>query len=496
MFSKTSEHCNSEPSVNTNNEKTGLDRKPELPRKYKILILVLVCMMSFGANFSGVSFGYLKSRIISKLNISNTKYGVLQSSSKLMNTIMPFVAGLYFDASGSAWGVLAVSIIILLGTSMVAISSSINSYGMMVAGRLIYGIGSGAIVSIQQAILAQCFAGGSVSVAIGIQLSTFRLSSFLGTVSVVPFANLTGSITYSFALASGFCALSALLSLVYCLIVKTEKIAQDLPTIKRKGRFKWKKLLYFPAIFWLIMLSQTFLGALWTSFLGFNADLIKVKFNSSDATAAYIASVSQIVPILCPFILGFAMDYFGKRMCFYIGSAILLVISFSLLNYTYIHPLLSMVIFSFSLAIGPIANITALSLILPVDYISTALGLKRSLASIVTALLDLFSGYIQDRTAGKNYDRVLLMFIVLSGLTVVIIAFNISYDRMKLGGILDASKKRRLEHMNEMENGNTNTMHTGYTQNLKKTKKINIISIVVSLIALVLSWVLFIFLNF
>ncbi|OMJ15907.1 Major facilitator superfamily domain-containing protein 1 [Smittium culicis] len=495
MFSKTKD-SSSESSIETNNEKTDLDRKPELPRKYKIIVLVLVCMMSFGSHFSGISFGVLKSKLVKKLGISNTKYGVLQSSNELMNTFMPLVVGLFFDAYGSVWGALAVSTAILLGTSLVAISSSINSYGMMVAGRIIYGIGSGAIVSIQEAILAQWFAGGSVSAAIGIQLSTSRLSSYIGTVSVVPFAEKTGSITYAFALAAGFCALSVFLSLAYCLIVQTEKIAQALPTVKSKGRFQWKKLLYFPAIFWMIMLSQTFLGAIWSSFLGFNADLIRVKFNNTDAIAAYNASVSQIVPILCPFILGFAMDYFGKRMCFYLGSAVLLVISFSLLNYTYAHPLLSMVIFSFSLAIGPISNITALPLILPVDYITTALGLKKCLSNVATVILDLFSGYIQDKTPGKGYNTVLLVFIILTCFVVVVIAFTIVYDRTKLNGILDASKKQRLEHMEEMENNTTNTMHTGYAQNLKKTKTINTISIAISLVAFVFAWVMYIRLNF
>ncbi|PVU95517.1 hypothetical protein BB561_001774 [Smittium simulii] len=133
------------PSPDTQSELSGaeyhgkeLAPKYELPKKYRILVIVLVCMMSFGSQFSGISFNYLKPKIIEKIDISYTKYGVLQSSSKIMNTFMPFVVGIIFDINGSPWSALIISSTSFFGMTLITISSKINSYSIMVIGRIVH----------------------------------------------------------------------------------------------------------------------------------------------------------------------------------------------------------------------------------------------------------------------------------------------------------------------------------------------------------------------
>jgi MFS family permease len=46
---------------------------------------------------------------------------------------------------------------------------------MMVIGRLLYGIGSGTIVTVQVAILSHWFKGKGLAIVVGIQISASRL---------------------------------------------------------------------------------------------------------------------------------------------------------------------------------------------------------------------------------------------------------------------------------------------------------------------------------
>ena len=63
----------------------------------------------------------------------------------------------------------------------------------MVTGRIIYGAGSGVIVTAQESILSHWFGGKSLGLVIGIQIAVSRLSGWAAAASVVPIQNATGN---------------------------------------------------------------------------------------------------------------------------------------------------------------------------------------------------------------------------------------------------------------------------------------------------------------
>ncbi|CAO3673663.1 unnamed protein product [Umbelopsis ramanniana] len=119
------------------------------PWQYKLIALVTALMLPIGSHFSQSAISAMKSTIRTKLAIDNTRYGVLSSSVSIINTIFPIVGGFFIDAFGSAWGTLAVNVFIIIGCLLTAIAAKIQSFGLMIAGRVIFGIGSGLIVTMQ-----------------------------------------------------------------------------------------------------------------------------------------------------------------------------------------------------------------------------------------------------------------------------------------------------------------------------------------------------------
>ncbi|PVU96867.1 hypothetical protein BB559_002238 [Furculomyces boomerangus] len=461
----------------------------------RYIVLVICCLLSFGSHFSGTSLGSLKNILKKELKISNTQYGILQASNELLNTFMPLVSGIVFDIYGSVWGSLVVSTAIFLGTLIVAISASISSFPLMVVGRLIYGAGSGAIVGIQESILAQWFSEGSLSTVIGVQLSTSRLSTYIGTITVVPFGEATNWYGNSFYLSAGLCGFCLLLNVVYSLMItKQNKLvsrSNSAVTINKK-KFEWRQLLRLPLVFWILMFSQMALGSSWSSFLGFNAEMIKIRFKTTDTIAAYKASVSQVVPIILPFVLGIFLDRIGQRLHFYLGSSLLGLLSYILLGFTNAHPMVAMTIFSFSLASGPISNITVLPTILPIKYIGTALGLKKVLTNVGTVILDLLSGYVQDHSKKKDYKNVMVLFVAISIVSSLLIVWMIGIDYTRFDGAMNAPRKRRLEHMKKKNQKENIESVDKMQQEDKKPNVISILSISIIVATFVAAWTLFI----
>lgn len=94
-----------------------------------------------------------------------------------MNTILPVIGGIFIDAFGTIPGALITTLLITSGNILVAISASNKSLYMMICGRILYGIGSGTVVIVQETILSQWFRGRSLAAVVALMLTVSRLVS-------------------------------------------------------------------------------------------------------------------------------------------------------------------------------------------------------------------------------------------------------------------------------------------------------------------------------
>nr|CAG8517109.1 13088_t:CDS:10 [Entrophospora candida] len=271
-------------------EVTGLEK----PWKYKIMALLCALSLAVGSHYAAHTLGALKSTIKKELGITNSEYGIIQSSVSLVNTILPFLGGVFIDTFGTSLGSILATFLIAAGNILVALSTHLISFHVMVLGRIMYGIGSGTIVTIQTAILSHWFKGKGLAIAVGVQIAAARLSSFLANLTVIPITRVTGFYGYAFW---------AVLGLHFYIFIRNE--------------------------------------------------LVKKRWNSSDEIAAYNSSVAQFLPIFVSPFLGYLLDRFGKRSIALIVSTVFLNLSMYLLGFTLaISPIIGMVFFSISLSLG------------------------------------------------------------------------------------------------------------------------------------------------
>lgn len=409
---------------------------------------------------------------------------------------------------GSVWATLGINLVVIIGSLLTAIAAKYNSFGLMVAGRVIFGIGSGLIVTMQESILSKWFRTQNLSIAIGLQLSISRLATFLGTLVANPVVKATGDWVWSFWLSFIICCFSIIMNLIYALVVRHLRrkavaehqakhgfaLSQDeIKVIKRRKAFHWKSLLKFPAIFFLILFIEFIFAAVWSSFQTISTEFVELHFGNTDSVlAGYTASASVAVPIVATPILGIIMDIFGLRIFILILSAIFLILSCVLLDWTYVNATVGMVFYSISLAFGPIGMITSIGMILPSDYIGTGLGLYKASNNIGTTILDIVVGVVQDHTKNQAYTNVMILFLALScvGLLIIIGLWVAQY--FFLGNLLETGRRRRVERMKEKSNKEIELNRQGLDSfSETPVQKYNYLFLAFFATCLLVAWVLF-----
>ncbi|RKP27170.1 major facilitator superfamily domain-containing protein, partial [Syncephalis pseudoplumigaleata] len=341
-----------------------------------------------------------------ELRISNSQYGVLQSSVAIVNTVLPLLAGLFVDTFGTQVGSILATSLIAAGYVLAATSTSLASFPLMVVGYVMYGLGSGSITVVQGAILSHWFRGKGLAIAMGLEVATSRLASssrglasYLSMATVVLISQWTGFYGWAFWFAALLCVLSWVVNLLYVLFMRYlhEEHGVERQELARKKAFHPRNLLYFPAPYWFIIGIVFTLGSCWTIFLHFNTEMVKLRFGHDDQTSAYIASVAQVLPIFFAPFQGYLHDFYGYRATTAMMSTLTFIASMLLfLWWPHFSPIIGMAIFSVSLTIGPVAIFSSVPLVLANTVVGTGLGVYKSTLNVGVSLLDIVAGMLQD----------------------------------------------------------------------------------------------------
>lgn len=236
----------------------------------------------------------------------------------IINTVFPIVGGFFIDVCGTVWGTIVVNLMIFTGSLLTAIAANISSFSLMVVGQVVFGIGSGLIVTMQESLLSKWFRTKYLAFAIGMQLSISRLSTFLGTLVSNPIAIRMNDWVWAFWLALTLCAFSIIMNIIYALVLRhlqgNVMSKAEILKIKAKKTVHVKSVLRFPPYFWLILFIEFVYAAVWTVHQSVATELVQIHFGTTQVIAGYKASISQVVPIVTTPVLGLFMDLFGRRV--------------------------------------------------------------------------------------------------------------------------------------------------------------------------------------
>ncbi|KAL1918721.1 uncharacterized protein VTP21DRAFT_2743 [Calcarisporiella thermophila] len=427
----------------------------EYPWRYRVVALLCALTLAIGSHFAAHTIGSLKKNVISNLNIDNTRYGVVQSAVAFVNSFIPILGGILIDSFGTGLGSITCTFLIALGNVLVALSTSVNSFPLMVCGRILYGVGSGTIVIAQETIITHWFTGRNLAFTLGLMIAISRLGAFLANATMPSFKEATGFYGNSFWFAASLCILSFIINCMYILLLRYLNrdvlCREEKLKLRKKKAFHFKKIIFFSTTYWLIVFSQVLMGGAWTAFLHNATDFVEKRYNMKQELAAFNASVAHALPIVISPFLGYFLDLRGLRVTGFILSAGFFLISQCVLAFSTVTPILGMVFFSLSLSVGPVVLASSVGLILPLELVGTGFGIYKSGMNVGTTIQDIAIGLIQDKSTGKNYDNVMIFFIVIAISSVILGVVIWLLDRFLYKGILEVERQQRIPLVKEKE---------------------------------------------
>ncbi|KAJ2963319.1 hypothetical protein NQZ79_g1744 [Umbelopsis isabellina] len=218
------------------------------------------------------------------------------------------IGGFLIDLYNPARVTLAVNTCVLVGSLLTALGVHFASFALTLAGRAVFGLGSGQILTMQQSLVARWFPTQHLSTVFGLVFALNQLATFLGVVASGAIAHSTGTRVWSFWLSVIICAFSVIMNIVYAVVQKhlhtlaaTESQHIKLETLKT---FHWRAVTRLRIYYWYIIFLQFILAGVWISFRTLSTNLVQVQFGASQDQAAYIASVGIAVPVVLTPVVG------------------------------------------------------------------------------------------------------------------------------------------------------------------------------------------------
>ncbi|KAJ1650067.1 hypothetical protein IWQ61_009028 [Dispira simplex] len=480
----------------------------EIKRWMRTTAFVCSCVVGIGGHFAAHTLGPLKDDVKQHLGINNAQFGVMQASLSLVPTILPFLGGLFVDRFGTGLSSMMAITTIVLGQLLVMWGAFSGLFGRMVAGYVLFGMGEGWMVVISETILVHFFHGRGLAMMIGLQIAIGKCASFLATGTAVHITKRTGFYGNVFVVAVVMCFVSWGCNLGYLFLVRhlnqqarrvrhsrihatwsptptadddepsflsiippelddagkspLSKLAMSSdtwldPSLKAK-RPQLGKVFEFSDMVWWFFLMCFLFGAVWIPFIHLSSNIIKVEYQVSDSEAAWVSSLVFALPMLLNPVLGVILDQVGRVAWFVFASSVCLVLAVGSVLFPVIPwPVLPILLFSASVSMGALAQITAIPLMLPPlsPHLATGtvLGIRRCVEHIGAILVDTLSGQLQDMQIDRRYTYVLQTFFVLACLAMLAVLVWAKLDRQFLCGILCKSRQVRpvlLERLQEV----------------------------------------------
>lgn len=381
-------------------------------------------------------------------------FSALYSVYSWPNVILVFFGGLAGDYFGLRIASLFFCTFVVAGTVLVAIGPTFFSpengylgkqaWGVMMAGRVLLGVGGESLNVIQTSMIVRWFSSTTfMATAFGFALSMSRLGS---TVAIF-FGKHVGYKRWLW-LGAAFTGISLIAILIYSLLDRiSEKHIERKP--QQKEKINIKAVLSFDKRFWFIAALTTVYYACVTPFIGLLASFLSLKyFPDNDFMVSVVSTIINMASmILAPF-LGKVVDTVGRRPYFILGGSLLLLPAHFLLAWptplgtSAVIPVLPVVMIGLSFSLVPAALWPSIPLVIDSENTATAYGLMTSIQNIGLAIVNIITGALIDIST----EVFMVLFLSIDLVGIILSCLLIYYDHKK-GGQLCATRDAKKEKL-------------------------------------------------
>ncbi len=388
--------------------------------KYRWPIMILVSFTVFGSYLAYDSIGPITPMLKKEFAFTGKDIGLLYSIYSLPNIIMVFLGGMVFDKIGSRKAAILFTMIMFIGTAIVATAPGIQiqlpflsafvtnkTLLWMLAGRFLFGIGSESLIVAQSAIIGKWFRDKELALAFGLNLTVSRLGTAAAFFTFGKIAELSGSITPVLWASAVLCLFSILSITIYALL-ETKAASKYPQTFKeeKQDEIKFTDIKKFRLSFWYICILCAVFYSSFFPFTAFSTDFLHEKWGLSQDLASKMTGIPITFSMVFSPVFGALIDKFGKRNEIMIAGSMLLIPVFILLGFTDINPWIPMSILGIAFSLVPAALWPSIPLMTEQKLLGTAYGITTMIQNIGLTIFPFVIGGLYDKTG--NYTASML----------------------------------------------------------------------------------------
>jgi len=408
------------------------EKTKEAVFKLRWLVLVVMGLVIFGSYYAYDAVSPIADYIIKGMDISRAQYGLLFSLYSAPNIIMVLVGGILLDIIGVRKAGTIFAALCAIG---VVITASGSTFLIMLAGRLVYGLGSESLIITMDKILSRWFKGKELAFAFGLLITIARLGTIAALNTAANIQGWSGSWRMAIWVSAVIMFVSFGLFLVYSGIDKAkEKYFKGENGEEEKEKFVFQDIYRFKPSYWLVsLLCMTFYSAIFP-FTAFAVIFLQTKFGFSAVLGGRYTSLIMTASMIFTPLLGLFVDKIGKRGTMMIFGSLLLGPAHLILGLTNIHPAFSMVLIGISFSLVPAALWPVIPILVEERRLGTAFGLMTMIQNVGMTIFPWLAGKITDLSGG-DYTNTMIMFGSL-GVVGFIFSLLLKYaDRKEKAGI-------------------------------------------------------------
>ncbi|KAJ7075249.1 MFS general substrate transporter [Mycena belliarum] len=446
---------------------SGAHRR-KLPLIWKLTMIILTCLCTFGNHWSNGLIVAQKTTIIKTLKINNSQFATLVAVTNLVNTFLCVALGFGIDKWGGPLLSIYLTLFHLAGSAIQAgsVTRNFRSYPVLVLGKVVAAVGDGSLDNAQHRIFSTYFAPGKgFASSIGIIWSIANLAQYTGQTTANIITRNLGSFSWSLwisaviSLFSSICAVAVFfldryLRRVYDI---TDQTSGNRHTGAAKaGVFKLDAIRHMPATFWFIVLFAIFENAGVQSFVSISTQFAQQRLKKGAVVGGWVASMYLLLPIgLTPFI-GIFVDLFGHRVTLLFMSGLTFLISMLLLKLSHTVPtfVAAYVMYALSQSITPAPQVEIIRSILPdPQYFATAFAIKKSVVQASIVIITTAAGKLQDLSATDSLDPAVTLWlsyavasVAVSG-TLLVVSYTTLLPATRLAQVKPALLDTEVERL-------------------------------------------------
>ena len=375
--------------------------RPDAPRWYRWLVLILISLAMFGNYYIYDSVSPLADVLKTQLGFSDTNIGLLNAIYSFPNILMVLVGGIIIDRIGTRKATFLFAVLCLLGS---AITVSSGRLEFMASGRLIFGLGAESLIVSVTTAIAKWFRGRELSFAFGINLTIARLGSFAALNSPSWAGSLFGDwrLPLLVSVAAGvICVAGAVL---YWILEIDAERRYSLGTAGETEKVRFADLFKFGTSYWYIVaLCITFYSAVFP-FQTFAVKFFMESHGTTRELGGFLSSIITLFAMIATPLFGLMVDRVGKRSLLMMFGSFLLIPVYLMMAYTSITLYVPMAMLGVAFSLIPAVMWPSVAYLVGQERLGTAYGLMTMIQNIGLFAFNLLIGWSND-VAGASAEN-------------------------------------------------------------------------------------------